>query len=119
MLCAIFFLGSSGLVITDQVESNYALTAKEMLASGDYFSPRIYGNYWYDKPAFFYWDADGCLFPLRHIGFCSALFPGLLCEHRAVLLTYGFGRQIYNARTGFFAAAILATSLPIGWSEGA
>lgn len=51
-----FFLGNGALSITDQVESNYVLTAKEMLASGDYFSPRIYGEYWYDKPAFFYWE---------------------------------------------------------------
>jgi len=56
LLCAIFFLGNGTLAITDQVESNYVLTAKEMLSSGDYFSPRIYGEYWYDKPAFFYWE---------------------------------------------------------------
>lgn len=46
-------LGNGQLAITDPVESNYALTAKEMLASGDFTSPRIYGNYWYDKPIFF------------------------------------------------------------------
>ena len=49
-------LGNGQLAITDPVESNYALTAKEMLASGDFTSPRIYGNYWYDKPIFFYWE---------------------------------------------------------------
>ena len=109
VLCAIFFLGSSGLVITDQVESNYALTAKEMLASGDYFSPRIYGNYWYDKPAFFYWELMAAFSLFGTSDFAARFFPGLFASI-GVLLTYGFGRQIYNARTGFFAAAILATS---------
>ena len=52
----LFFLGNWAIAITDPVESNYTLTATEMLKSGDYISPRIYGNYWYDKPAFFYWE---------------------------------------------------------------
>ena len=96
-------------MITDQVESNYALTAKEMLASGDYFSPRIYGNYWYDKPAFFYWELMAAFSLFGTSDFAARFFPGLFAS-LGVLLTYGFGRQIYNARTGFFAAAILATS---------
>ena len=32
----LFFIGNSSIVITDPVESNYTLTASEMLASGDY-----------------------------------------------------------------------------------
>ena len=54
----LFFAGNGQLLITDPVESNYALTAKEMLASGDWLSPRIYGNYWYDKPWMFYGELD-------------------------------------------------------------
>lgn len=41
----LFFAANSQLLITDPVESNYVLTAKEMLASGDYVSPRIFGRY--------------------------------------------------------------------------
>ena len=59
----LFMLGNWAIAITDPVESNYTLTAVEMLRSGDYISPRIYGNYWYDKPAFFYWDDDLWLCP--------------------------------------------------------
>lgn len=51
----LLFFGNGQLWITDSVESNYALTAKEMVLSGDWISPQIYGNYWYDKPVFFYW----------------------------------------------------------------
>lgn len=50
---AAFVFGNGQLWITDSVESNYALTAKEMVLSGDWISPQIYGNYWYDKPVFF------------------------------------------------------------------
>lgn len=110
LLCAIFFLGNGMIPITDQVESNYALTAKEMLASGDYFSPRIYGNYWYDKPIFFYWELIAAFSLLGATDFAARLFPGLFAS-LGVLLTYAFGRHLYGARTGFFAAAMLATSL--------
>ena len=52
----LFFLaGNPWLPITDPVESNYALTAKEMVMSGDWLSPQIYGQYWYDKPIMIYW----------------------------------------------------------------
>lgn len=51
-----FYAGELGNCHYGSVESNYTLTAVEMLRSGDYISPRIYGNYWYDKPAFFYWE---------------------------------------------------------------
>ena len=44
----LFLLGNWAIAITDPVESNYTLTALEMLRSGDYVSPRIYGNFWYD-----------------------------------------------------------------------
>ena len=46
----LLFAGNGSLLITDSVESNYALTAKEMVLSGDWLSPQIYGHYWYDKP---------------------------------------------------------------------
>lgn len=41
-LCALvlFLAANSFLAITDSAESNYALTAKEMVLSGDWLSPR-------------------------------------------------------------------------------
>ena len=45
----LFFLGGWLIPITDPTECCYTLTAKEMLASGDWLSPRIYGNFWFDK----------------------------------------------------------------------
>lgn len=37
----LFFLGNAAIMITDPVESNYTLTAKEMLFSGDFLSPEF------------------------------------------------------------------------------
>lgn len=52
---AFFMVANNVLPVTDPVESNYALTAKEMVLSGDWLSPQIYGTYWYDKPIMIYW----------------------------------------------------------------
>ena len=41
----VYFIGNSTLSITDPVESNYALTAKEMLQNHNYLSPQIFGHY--------------------------------------------------------------------------
>ena len=38
---ALFFWGNAALPVTAPVEVNYAQTAKEMLAAGDYLSPQI------------------------------------------------------------------------------
>ena len=40
----IYFIGNSALSISDPVESNYALTAKEMLLQGNYLSPQIFNH---------------------------------------------------------------------------
>ena len=51
----LLFFNNWALPITDSVESNYSQTAKEMVLSGDWVSPQIYGRYWYDKPIMSYW----------------------------------------------------------------
>ena len=38
-----FMIGNNVLPITDPVESNYALTAKEMVLSGEWLCPQRYG----------------------------------------------------------------------------
>ncbi len=111
LLCfVLFFLGNQLIPVTDPTECCYTLTAKEMLEAGDYFSPRIYGDYWYDKPIFFYWEL---IFAYKIFGvneFASRFFPAIFST-LGIFLTYFFATKIYNRRTGFFSAIILATSL--------
>lgn len=109
-LGVLFFAGNSLMAVTDPVECNYALTAKEMLESGDYLSPRIFGHYWYDKPAFFYWEImlGYGIFGMTEFAarFFSAVFALL-----TAFLAYAFARRLYDERTGIYAALILGTSL--------
>lgn len=106
----LFFLGNWGIAITDPVESNYALTAKEMLQAGNYLSPQIYGNYWYDKPIFFYWEVVAA-FKLFGINEWAARFFPALFGISGLLMTYWFTQKLFNRLTALVATVILGTSL--------
>jgi len=106
----LFFVGSWLLPVTDPVEANYAETAKEMLEAGDYLSPRIYGNYWYDKPVFFYLELVAAFKLFGVSAFAARIFPGVFAT-AGVLLTYFFGRRLYGGEIGFTAAVVMATTL--------
>lgn len=109
-LCfVLFFFGSWWLPVTDPTESCYTLTAKEMLEAGDYFSPRIYRNYWYDKPIFFYWELILAYVIFGINDFASRFFPAVFATC-GVMLTYWFGKKLYNQKVGLFAGIILAAT---------
>lgn len=106
----LFLFGSWLMPVTDPVESNYVETAKEMIAAGDYLSPRIFGNYWYDKPILFYWELIAAFQLFGMSDFAARLFPALFAV-AGVLMTYGFGTKLYGRRTGLCAAVLLALSI--------
>jgi 4-amino-4-deoxy-L-arabinose transferase-like glycosyltransferase len=87
-----------------------------MLAAGDWFSPRIYGNYWYDKPVFFYWELliSYSLFGIND--FAARFFPSLMSTV-AIFLTYWFTRRLYDEKLAFVAALLFGTSVG-GWYVG-
>lgn len=101
-------MGNGSIAITDPVESNYTLTSLEMLESGDYISPRIYGNYWFDKPVFFYWELIAAFGTLGVTEFAARLCPAIFGV-LGIIMTYFFARRIYDEKTGFWSAVILAT----------
>ena len=106
----LFLFGSWLMPVTDPVESNYVETAKEMIAAGDYLSPRIFGNYWYDKPILFYWELIAAFQLFGMSDFAARFFPALFAV-AGVLMTYGFGTKLYGRRAGIFSAVILALSV--------
>ena len=110
-LCGILFFGGSWLLpVTDPTECCYTLTAKEMLEAGDFFSPRIYGDFWYDKPIFFYWELIVAYKIFGVNEFASRFFPAVFAT-LGIFLTYFFGKKLFSKKIGFTAAIILATSL--------
>lgn len=62
-ICLFSHLGALGLTGPD--EPRYAWIARAMAQTGDWVTPRLYGNPWFEKPVLYYWAA-GVAF-LAHI----------------------------------------------------
>ena len=105
-----FLLFSHLLPITDPVESNYALTAKEMATSSDWLSPKIYGQVWFDKPVFFYWLTAATFKLLGFSDLAARLAPALFAA-LGVVLMYWFLTRISKQGVALLAALVLGTSL--------
>lgn len=108
---AMYAIGNGALPVTDPVESNYALTAKEMVVTGDWLSPQIYHNYWYDKPIMIYW-LIGLSYKLFGFTDFAARFPAALFGALAIGLFYQVVRSISGRRLlSLWSAMILGSSL--------
>lgn len=106
----LYVVGNHLLAITDPVEGNYAETVREMLDTGDYLSPQIFGRYWFDKPILYYWEL-ALAFRLGGFTDFAARLPAALMSAVGMGLAYWWGRQLYGARVALAAALIMATSL--------
>lgn len=103
----IFWLGSYPLFTPD--EGRYSEVAREMVASGDYITPRVNGVAFLDKPVLYYWLQALAinLFGIKE--WALRLFPALLGV-LGCLVTYICGRHLFNRHTGIIASIILATT---------
>ena len=106
----LFLVGNELLPITDTAESNYALTSKEMVLSGDWISPQIYGNYWYDKPIFYYWLLSASFSAFGFNEFAARL-PSALFGTLNVLFIYWFTGKVFSKKAALPASLIFLSSL--------
>ena len=108
---AVYVAYNGFLAITDPVEANYALTAKEMVLSGNWLSPQIYGQYWFDKPIMIYWLLAAS-FKLLGFGEFAVRLPAAIFSAATVAFAYWFSWALYgNRKTARLSALILGTSL--------
>jgi 4-amino-4-deoxy-L-arabinose transferase-like glycosyltransferase len=98
------------LLITDPVESNYALTAKEMVLTSDWLSPRIYGNVWFDKPVFFYWLIAIAFKIFGFSDIVARLAPATFAALGLVLI-YWFMTKVAKQSVALLAMLVMGTSL--------
>jgi 4-amino-4-deoxy-L-arabinose transferase-like glycosyltransferase len=97
-------LGATGLLGPD--EPRYASIAREMARSGDWVTPRLWGQPWFEKPALLYW-MTGAAFRL---GIPPDLAPRLPVALTAVAFLVFFWwilRREFGARAAWFATLIL------------
>ena len=101
-------LGALGLIDPD--EPFYAQTAREMVQSGDWMTPQIYGEPQFEKPIFYYWLVAASFKTLGETEFAGRM-PATVFATLLTLLVWWFGARVWNARAGFLAALVMATGL--------
>jgi len=99
-----------GMYSTD--EPRYAAVGRAMAQSGDWITPKLWGEPWFEKPALLYW--------MTAAGFKLGLGPDLAPRLPVALLSVAFllffrGRliRIFGHDSANYATAMLATSA--GW----
>jgi 4-amino-4-deoxy-L-arabinose transferase-like glycosyltransferase len=91
-------------------EGRYSAIPSEMNHSGDYVTPHLKGTVYLEKPPLSYW-ATALLFKIFGENEFSARLFTALCAWGCILLVYSIGTFFHDAKTGFYAAAVLTTSL--------
>ncbi len=110
----LFWLGKYPLFTPD--EGRYTEVAREMLAAGDFITPRLNGIAFLDKPALYYWLQATAMYLFGVNEWAARLFPALLAV-LGCLITYICGRMLFDRRTGIISAIVLATS-PLFFGNG-
>lgn len=96
-----------GLFIPD--EGRYAEIPREMLASGDWITPRLNDLKYFEKPPLQYW-MTALSFRLFGEDEWTARLPSAALGFLAMLMTAYTAYRIWNTRTGVLAAAALGGS---------
>jgi 4-amino-4-deoxy-L-arabinose transferase-like glycosyltransferase len=90
-------------------EGRYAEIAREMLVTGDWVTPRYNGYQYFEKPPLQVW-ATAVTFQVFGIGDWQARLWTALTGFLTILAIGFTGTRIYNARVGWLAAVVLASS---------
>ncbi len=116
-VCYFSHLGAIGFVGPD--EPRYAWIARDMVETGDWVTPRLYGKPWFEKPPLFYWGAALC-FKLFGVSEAAARLPSAISALLATLALAWLALRLYGAETARWLLLLLPTTVGmIGFSHAA
>src|ERR1700691_2592065 len=110
LLAILYFCGlsSSGMLGPD--EPRYASIGREMARSGDWVTPRLWGQPWFEKPALLYWMTAAAF----RLGLGPDLAPRLPVALLSLIFLAFFWWRLrieWDARAASYATTMLATSV--------
>ena len=91
-------------------EGRYAEVAREMVATGDWITPRLDGFNFFDKPPMHYWGSAAA-YSVFGVHPWSARLWCALTGLLAILMVGWAGARLFGREAGGYAAAILGSSL--------
>jgi 4-amino-4-deoxy-L-arabinose transferase-like glycosyltransferase len=108
----LYFHGLDSVGLLGPDEPRYAAVGREMARSGDWITPRLWGEAWFEKPALLYWMIAAAFWG----GINEDLAPRVAVALLSVAFLAGYFvllREQWGSQAAGFSTAILASSA--GW----
>ncbi len=123
LICFALFVGyfsHLGVVgLTGPDEPRYAWIARDMAESGDWVTPRLYGQPWFEKPVLYYWGAAAS-FKIFGVSEAAARLPSAISALLATLGLAWLAWRVYGPATARWFLLILPVSVGmVGFSHAA
>src|SRR5690242_8540344 len=116
-VCYFSHLGALGFVGPD--EPRYAWIARAMTETGDWVTPRLYGQPWFEKPPLYYWGA-ALSFKVFGVSEAAARLPSAISALLATLALAWLAWRVYGGETARWLLLLLPTTVgTIGFSHAA
>jgi 4-amino-4-deoxy-L-arabinose transferase-like glycosyltransferase len=110
LLAAILYLPGLGRpALWEPDEGRYAEIAREMVASGDYVTPRDDYELYFEKPPLVYW-AEAAAIEIFGVNEFAVRLPAALFSVGQVVITAALAESMLGAAAGLLAALALALS---------
>ncbi len=109
-ICLFTGLASVGLIGPD--EPRYAWIAQHMASTGDWLTPRLYGQPWFEKPILYYWSA-AIAFKFIPSPEWAARLPSAFAALIAALSAAALAFWRYGRRTARATLLIFSTSVGV------
>lgn len=106
----LWFAGLGLRPLGEPDEARYAEVAREMLASGNWLTPKLDGFNFFDKPVLHYW-ATGIFYALFGVHEWTARLWVALTGLLSIAAVGWASRRLYGTRTGWIAALVLGSML--------
>src|SRR6201987_4333327 len=116
VVCLFGHLGAIGLVGPD--EPRYAWIARAMATSGDWVTPRLYGQPWFEKLVLFYWVAAGGFWAHLRAESAARLTSAFAALGAAIAIGW-LGWKFYGNESWPFASPFLIAPLIFSTSVAA
>jgi 4-amino-4-deoxy-L-arabinose transferase-like glycosyltransferase len=110
----VLLTGLGALPLFGRDESLYAEAAREMLAAGDWITPRVNGVHFFEKPPLYYWMA-GITYALAGVSPFAARLPSALLGILTAVAVYLVAARVWGRRVGLLSGLALVTCLQIAF----
>ena len=121
LLCAALYIpGIGALPATDRDEGRFMQASRQMIETGDFVRIRYMDEARNKKPAGIHWLQVASVAALSTAASPERWpyrLPSALGALAAVLLLFAAGERLFDRKTGFLAAALLASSLMLVWES--